>query len=175
MGLLFICGEKMASSVGSYSTVHNQRWAIVSLLIYWLKSADCSLDNAEKLRIISILEEIIDNVNETIKYDAIPYDELREIFIMLEWNGVYNYIIHSDCEGSLDPFDTKDLLAFLKTTLTSIKEDDYPDFINSAGFYFNKPCNTKEGFLASENRHEHFYLYEIFNYSVEEYEDILFR
>jgi hypothetical protein len=174
MGLLFICGYKVSSCVGSYSTVHNQRWALISLLINWLKSEDCSLDNVEKLRITSILEGIIDNVNETIKYDAILFDELREIFIMLEWNGVYNYIIHSDCEGSLDSFDTKDLLDFLETTLASIKEEDFPEFINDSGLYFNSPCHTKEGFLASENRHKHFYLYEIFNYSVEENEEIIF-
>ena len=133
-------------------------------------------ETEEKESMIRIIDCFIDDAQKTPNWENGDelFEKLRDIFETFDWFGVYVYIIPRSEELRIIPDWVDHIIDFFRETLASIKEEDFPDYVNEFGLHFNSPCDTQEGFLATENRHEHFYLYKILKVASEEFSEILY-
>jgi hypothetical protein len=145
---LDICTENFSERVGSYSGVHILRVNMIKASIEYLKQfKDCYFSDA-----------MVCHLEKTLNSDDSPpldYKHFKSFIEIADDNmvGLYKWVYHSDCEGYLTSEDSEKILETLKVI--------YP-YLDSRYF------------INDENKFEEFYLYNIFNDSVETGCDVVF-
>ena len=150
MGLDLYCGD-FHTRVGSYSSVHFVRNYLIESLINYLKDESENNKNLDEITILAY-QDLINSLGNVLVDNEINYNKLEELegeLFLLDLEGFNCFIIHSDCEGSIT-FDQSE--RFIKT--------------------FQKV----EKSMIKEMYHEDgkFYLYDIFKYSMDNCETIVF-
>lgn len=175
MGLDLYCGD-VSVRVGSYSTVHVIRNFMIKLLVFWLAHGSHNLSSENVQRLTELFQEMVRN-DYDVDYVYIEKNlqTLTREFTRLGWLGLFNWIFHSDCDGTFSSDDSKEVLSFLEASFSTITIENFPQFFNDKlNWVMDESFNTRETFLAAENRHTHFYLFEIFHCSSTSGEDIVF-
>lgn len=150
---LDIFTDNMNQRVGSYSRVHTLRREMIHASINYLDqfpNCNSSLELSSFLK--SCVNEdktyanpkLILNINKFLNYKDYNYELLKGLFIWVD---------HSDCDGSLSPEDSREILATLELI-----------------FEFLNKCYFKDEKVKIEN----FYLYDIFKDSVDNDLEIFF-
>lgn len=131
-------------------------------------------------------------------YDPINYhhyyqneNDINSLLKLFNLEGVLYFVIHSDCEGEITSSESKAFIDFLSITISKSlpyfadeenkKPLDDQDNNDECGYSifnlfrdeFNINCNNYNDF-DQENIHKHYYLYDVFQKSVDSGNDVVF-
>ena len=196
MGLNLACNE-ICQRVGAYSYVETAKNILLRTALYYCidiqKKGTDEFGKIHELihHIKNVLKHVRSNVTykvngralHMVRLQKIDYDyletnleEIRNFMNLYNIYGIIHWIRHSDCNGSLDSIKAEEIIKTLQITVKPsiqyfIGEEDTTDF-NHLKYLFG--FNDVDETLSSEELIKRFYLYNVFNESINSGEDIIF-